>query len=246
MRKEDRKKEILGMVIEEYINKGEPVSSKFLAEKFHPKLSSATIRAELQELVEEGYLYQPHTSAGRLPTDKGYRLFINELMKPLPLKLQEEDLIKNFLEDIKSNLKKNISLANRRLIKILSEISNELVMVGFPEQDEFYYEGIPYLLQKPEFREVRQLQGIFEIIERFKSHLADFVEEESDDSKIKVFVGRENPFCDYGDYSMIISRLEFPFLLSETESEIFAILGPRRMKYNRNISLFNFISNLER
>lgn len=245
MRLEERKKSILGMVIEEYINEGEPISSKFLAKKYQPNLSPATIRLDLQKLTEEGYLYQPHTSAGRVPTNKGYRFFINELMKPLPLKLQEEGLLKNFAEKMKDDLENNISLVNRKLIRILSEISRELVMVGFPEQDEVYYEGISNLFQKPEFQEVGQLKGIFETMENFRNHLADFFEEGFDGSKIKVFVGKENPFCDNDDFSMIVSRFEFSFWHSEVEPEVFAILGPKRMRYNKNISLFSFLSNLE-
>ena len=87
----ERKKKILIAVVEEYIRTAEPVGSKHIAE--HAKLgcSSATIRNELAELVNLGYLEQPHTSAGRIPTPMGYRLYVNELMQKQKLSLEETE-----------------------------------------------------------------------------------------------------------------------------------------------------------
>lgn len=77
----ERKKQILKRVVEDYIAAAEPVGSKALAEEMGGSVSSATIRNELADLVEMGYLEQPHTSAGRVPSPKGYRLYVNELME---------------------------------------------------------------------------------------------------------------------------------------------------------------------
>ena len=84
-----RKKEILKVVTERYINSAEPVGSKFIAQAMGGRLSSATIRNELADLVELGYLEQPHTSAGRVPSPKGYRLYVNELMERRSVSDQE-------------------------------------------------------------------------------------------------------------------------------------------------------------
>ena len=89
----DRKKKILAAVVDEYIRTAEPVGSKHLAENAGLGCSSATIRNELAELVALGYLDQPHTSAGRVPTPMGYRMYVNELMEKQKLSLEEtEDL----------------------------------------------------------------------------------------------------------------------------------------------------------
>ena len=77
----ERKKQILKRVVEDYIAAAEPVGSKALAEEMGGSVCSATIRNELADLVEMGYLEQPHTSAGRVPSPKGYRLYVNELME---------------------------------------------------------------------------------------------------------------------------------------------------------------------
>ena len=93
-----RKKEILKVVIENYISTAEPVGSKAIAAQLSSKVSSATIRNELADLVEMGYLEQPHTSAGRIPSPKGYRLYVNELMEQRALSLQETEEINRALQ----------------------------------------------------------------------------------------------------------------------------------------------------
>ena len=87
----ERKKKILSAVIEAYISTAEPVGSKAIAENAGLGCSSATIRNELAELVAMGYLEQPHTSAGRVPTPMGYRLYVNELMEKQRLSLEESE-----------------------------------------------------------------------------------------------------------------------------------------------------------
>ena len=84
-----RKKQILKVVTERYIDAAEPVGSKFIAQAMGGSVSSATIRNELADLTEQGYLEQPHTSAGRVPSPKGYRLYVNELMERKALTGQE-------------------------------------------------------------------------------------------------------------------------------------------------------------
>ena len=93
----DRKKQILKIVVESYINTAEPVGSKAIVEQMPGKISSATIRNELADLVELGYLEQPHTSAGRVPSAKGYRLYVNELMERKALSPEETAKINNAL-----------------------------------------------------------------------------------------------------------------------------------------------------
>ena len=87
----DRKKKILAAVVDEYIRTAEPVGSKAIAQRGELKCSSATIRNELAELVAMGYLEQPHTSAGRVPTPMGYRMYVNELMEKQRLSLEETE-----------------------------------------------------------------------------------------------------------------------------------------------------------
>ena len=93
----DRKKQILKIVVDGYVATAEPVSSKAIAEKMPGRISSATIRNELADLVEMGYLEQPHTSAGRVPSARGYRLYVNELMERRALPEAEAESIRRSL-----------------------------------------------------------------------------------------------------------------------------------------------------
>ena len=109
----DRKKQILKVVIEDYIRTAEPVGSKAIAAEMGSKVSSATIRNELADLVELGYLEQPHTSAGRVPSPKGYRLYVNELMEQQRLSLAETEKINQSLQMKMEELDRILSQAGR-------------------------------------------------------------------------------------------------------------------------------------
>ena len=109
----DRKKQILKVVIEDYIHTAEPVGSKTIAAEMGGKISSATIRNELADLVELGYLEQPHTSAGRVPSPKGYRLYVNELMEQQRLSLAETERINQSLQMKMEELDRVISQAGK-------------------------------------------------------------------------------------------------------------------------------------
>ena len=93
MQLSERKKQILRAVVENYIQSAEPVGSKAIVQRAGLKVSSATIRNEMAELENLGYLEQPHTSAGRIPSPKGYRLYVNELMEEHRLSIQETERI---------------------------------------------------------------------------------------------------------------------------------------------------------
>jgi len=108
----DRKKQILKVVVEDYVRTAEPVGSKAIAAEMGG-VSSATIRNELSDLTELGYLEQPHTSAGRVPSPKGYRLYVNELMERQRLSIAETERINQSLQMRMEELDRVISQAGR-------------------------------------------------------------------------------------------------------------------------------------
>ena len=115
-----RKKQILKVVTERYIDSAEPVSSKFIAQVMGGSVSSATIRNELAELVELGYLEQPHTSAGRIPSPKGYRLYVNELMERKSLSDEETQEINSALQGRMKELDSVVAQAGQMVSSIVS------------------------------------------------------------------------------------------------------------------------------
>ena len=113
MKLTDRKKKILKVVIEDYIRTAEPVGSKAIATEMGGRVSSATIRNEMADLEKLGYLEQPHTSAGRVPSPKGYRLYVNELMEQQRLSLAETEKINQSLQMKMEELDHILSQAGR-------------------------------------------------------------------------------------------------------------------------------------
>lgn len=109
----DRKRQILKVVVEDYIRTAEPVGSKAIAAEMGGSVSSATIRNELADLTELGYLEQPHTSAGRMPSPKGYRLYVNELMEEQRLSLAETERINQSLQLKMEELNRLLAQAGR-------------------------------------------------------------------------------------------------------------------------------------
>ncbi|MFA6376004.1 MAG: hypothetical protein WCX69_01230, partial [Candidatus Paceibacterota bacterium] len=145
----DRQKNILDTIIREYVESARPVSSQYLGEKYDFGICPASIRIEMQKLTDDGFLEQPHTSAGRVPTDKGYRLFVNDLLKNEkqgkasmldfePGKSMEEEF-----EDV-------FKLANS-LTRSLAQASSSLVLGYLRQEDVLWKEGWEDLLQNPEF-----------------------------------------------------------------------------------------------
>ena len=114
----DRKKQILKVVVEDYVRTAEPVGSKAIAAEMGG-VSSATIRNELSDLTELGYLEQPHTSAGRVPSPKGYRLYVNELMERQRLSIAETERINQSLQMRMEELDRAIPQSGRAALWLL-------------------------------------------------------------------------------------------------------------------------------
>lgn len=128
----ERKLRILQAIISDFIQTGEPVGSRTLSKKYELGVSPATIRNEMSDLEDMGFLTHPHTSAGRVPSDKAYRLYVNEIMKKKELTLQEKNTIAEKLRADITEFEKTIQHA----ASLLSEITNLTSFAMTPKQDE--------------------------------------------------------------------------------------------------------------
>ena len=124
----DRRLEILRAIVDEYVETQEPVGSKAIADKRSLGISPATIRNEMAVLEEEGLITQPHTSAGRIPTDRGYRLFVDKLATVKPLSTAERRAIETFLEGAS-----DLDDVVRRSAKLLADITKQVAVVKYPK-----------------------------------------------------------------------------------------------------------------
>ncbi len=120
MKLSDRKKKILQLVVDDYISTAQPVSSKSITEKYLTEISSATVRSELSQLEELGYLSQPHTSSGRIPSIEAYKLYVSELMDKSKLSTKELGVIKSAFKEHADNLETVVQNA----VKVISELTD--------------------------------------------------------------------------------------------------------------------------
>lgn len=234
----EREEKILIQIIKEYTRTALPVGSKHLAEKLN--CSSATVRNEMNALEEEGYIVKPHTSAGRIPTDEGYRYFVNLLNQEKPLSVVEQEKLQADFLKMQAQYKK---LA-RVTAKLLASYSESVVISGSSKEKDFTSSGMSELLRQPEFSDKKEIEKVFNTVDRFDEVVSLYLEpqasEKKSDPPIQTYIGKENPIKEVQNCSLIISDFE----LENGERGVIAVLGPKRMRYERNLSLVAYLTKL--
>jgi len=234
---ENRKELILASIVTEYVDTAIPVSSVLLKEKYDFDISSATLRAEMMELENDGYLHQPHTSAGRIPTDKGFRYFVDVLMEERGhLSLREQKSLE--VEVLK--LKAQNKMLARTTANLLSAMSGNLALSGIIDSEDFYKAGVQRLLSQPEFSNLDSVSKIAEVIDYLDGSVSRLSKELKGKSEVEIYIGKENPIAGADECSMVVSK----YNLKGGEEGMLAIIGPKRMKYSRNVSLIDYIKKL--
>lgn len=224
----ERQVKILNVLIKEYIQSAQPISSGLLQKKYNLYIKNAMIRREMQVLTSRGFLYQPYTSAGKVPTDKGYRFFVDDLLEKELNCFEIKDWFKNEIED-------NIKLI-QSLTKNLAHISNSLVLTYLEKENIFWKDGWEEILKEPEFSEKNFALNFVEFLEIFENNIENF----KINSKIKIYIGKENPVKKGKNFSVIASKCNLP----TGEDTILFLLGPKRMAYDINIGLINSLTKL--
>ena len=233
---QERQEIILGSIIREYVDSAIPVSSSLLVEEYDFNLSPATIRSEMMELENEGYLYQPYTSAGRIPTDKGFRYFVDVLMQEKELTKKEQNSLQVELLKLKAQNK----MLARTTAKLLSTMSGNLAVSGVIDSDDFYKSGIQKLLSQPEFGDLDSVSKMAEVIDYLDESMEELSQELKNKSEVEIYIGKENPICGTNECSMVVSK----YNMRNGEEGLLAIIGPKRMKYSRNVSLIDYLKKL--
>lgn len=231
MRITKRQEEILNRIVHNYIDSAKPVSSEFLEKKHKLGISPATIRIEMQKLTDRGFLFQPHTSAGRIPTDRGFRFFVDRLFKGESLEFSDKKFLKE-IQEIKHQIGDSLKFS-REITKILASLSSNLAFSYLFDEKIFWKEGWQEIFAEPEFEDTECVKNFLEMIENLEKHIEDFIFEE--DFLPRVYIGKESPILKSKDFSLVISQSKFP----KKKKATLAILGPKRMAYQKNISLIN-------
>ncbi len=223
----NRKKQLLALVVESYIETAEPVGSRFLVETAGLEMSGATVRNELRELEEMGYLSHPHTSAGRVPTEAGYKYYIQNVMKPVePKKRVREELQQIRQAEAEQNAKL------KQIAKYLSGYMGGAVIVSFPD-NSLYYTGLSNLFSQPEFHDFDQTISISAVFDECENYMLELLDRMGlEDSA--VMLGSGNPFGE--NYSTVTIKMD---------DNVIALVGPMRMPYRKTMGILEFIKDLQ-
>jgi len=234
----NRQEKLLTHIVEDYIKTATPVGSDYLVRNYKLDVSGATVRNDCQVLEKEGYLTQPHISAGRIPTKKGYKRYLNSRSIAGNSKQKNNLLIskesKQLEKVYKSTKLQDQSRQVKSLAKALAELAQGAVLVGFNKRD-VYYTGLSYLFAQPEFQNLDLVYNIGAVVD----HLDEVIEEIYDEVtyEVTVKIGGDNPF------STDCSFISFKFKQDNTYKMV-GILGPMRMPYLENIDRLEYVKQL--
>ncbi len=234
---DERKQKILGAIIEDYLRTAEPVSSKFIREKHGLELSSATIRNEMADLEEAGFIKQPHTSAGRIPSDKGYRYYVNELMKTKPLSPKEKQFIEDEFKKIGEDFE-DIIMRTLKVLSFLSHYATAIIAPKINKKERVYSGGITNILKLPEFKDISHARPVLEIFEQ-EEVLAETLKEHAASNEVSITIGRENKIKHLKETSVVITSYNF----SDSIRGAIGIIGPTRMFYGHTQAIVSQVAN---
>lgn len=215
----ERQKQILCSIVEQYAEVASPVGSSLLARAF--KVSSATVRAEMAELERFGYITQPHTSAGRVPTDKGYRFYVNNLAETqnnqlAPAERHAERALTARVQD--GGMPERTI---RNAVDTLVELTHNLGIATIGNQ--LYMSGLSNLFGQPEFMQAGQVRQVAQLLD----NLEPWLHEAAPNQPLSVYIGQENPIGRSAGCSLIISRFRSPY----SDKSYIGVLGPTRQSY---------------
>ncbi|KKS40181.1 hypothetical protein A3H03_01510 [Candidatus Kuenenbacteria bacterium RIFCSPLOWO2_12_FULL_42_13] len=223
----DRQKELFHNIVLEHITTAKAIGSEFLVKKYNLEVSSATTRNDMAELEAEGLIYQPHTSAGRVPTERGYNYYVANYLSKNPA-VGERD--KKILEQAKeSGGQPSGAGAEKMLAKAVAELADTAV-VYCPSKNNTYYTGLSNLLSQPEFADFNLIYRLTEVVDNFDEVLDGLYDKIKD---IEIKIGKDNAFSS-----------DCASILTKKSGKVFGLIGPMRMDYERNLGLVTFVREL--
>ncbi|HNW19689.1 MAG TPA: DeoR family transcriptional regulator [bacterium] len=213
---------ILKLLTEDYIQTATPVASQALVDKYHLNFSPATVRNDLADLEEAGYIIQPHTSAGRIPTELAYRQLIATIEPKAPT-----STVKKLLEPVLADFGHNW----KPLAKALAQLTNSGVFWSFHRYDS-YYTGLSGLLGQPEFKQLSMIYDISQVIDSLEEIIDDLFNQIGEEPTIRL--GNDSPFGAFS--STILTKYRF-----DQHIGLFGLLAPLRTDYQTNFNLINYV-----
>jgi heat-inducible transcriptional repressor len=223
---EERQKKILEAIVKMFIETAEPIGSMAIYEKYKLKVSPATIRNDMAALEEQGMIFQPHTSAGRIPTSQAYRTIVNELTLGASLLLKaREDLLKVRQDYLLRKTKEKLF----DTVSILASATNCISFATLPDRERVFYVGISNVLRQPEFAsDPKRASQVIEILE---NQLYDLLKELEITEQGAFYIGEENLLPEFQSCSLIAQPYSY-----QGFNGVMGVLGATRMDYAYNMA----------
>ncbi len=229
-----RQTQILKSLIDEYIETAEPVGSEALDKKYNLGVSPATIRNEMVSLTKTGFLRQPHTSAGRIPSPKAMKFYVEQLMEEKQMSLTEEVKAKEEVWDSRNDL----PLLLEEVVHALAERTNSLAIATIDE-GKSWHSGYSNVFLNPEFADLEICSSIFTFLEETKRLQELFFEKVLGESPVEVVFGEELGWAGMSPIGIVATR----FNVGEKRGAL-GIIGPVRLSYPTIIPILRYFGNL--
>lgn len=227
-----RQKEILIAIIEQYAEIASPVGSVTLAKLFN--VSSATIRSEMSRLEELGLITQPHTSAGRVPTDAGYRVYVNTISENTQTNSTKNERGIRAIDARISTQSDRADRAIRSAVDSLVDLTHNLGLATIG--DELYLSGMGNLFSQPEFMHGEHAQSVARLLD----NLEPWLREAAPNQPLNVYIGSENPIGRTSGASLIISKFRSPY----SDRSYIGVLGSTRQSYAKVMQLVSHAGSM--
>jgi len=235
-----RRQNILKHIVEEYVVTAQPVGSEAVARRYLPTLSSATIRNEMAVLEGVGFIAQPHTSAGRVPTDSGYRYYVEQLMAGSEPTLGERRRIRHQFHQLRPEVGQWAHLASSVLADTVHAAAVVMLQQGDRQTfEQIYYEGLSHILRQPEFARSERLRPIVEVLERSRE-LSAFLADAMEDRDVQVIIGTEHRLEPLRSTATVLTR----YGAGEQVRGVLGVVGPTRLPYWRAVPMVRFMAGV--
>jgi len=233
----ERQRQILAMVVQDYVQTAQPVASGSLVRQHELGVSTATVRHELASLEALGLLDQPHTSAGRVPTVAGYRYFVEHLMLSDELSPQERRLIRHQFHTAGGDAERWMGLS-AAVVARTSGAAGLVAAANRSGSPRLYHAGLVEILYVPEFADSDRLRGVVELLE-YGQGLEPIIDR-LPESGVQVIIGGEPPLERTPYLTLVMARFGQP----PGPGGALGVVGPTRLAYERAVSTVSFVARL--
>jgi heat-inducible transcriptional repressor len=229
-----RQTQILKSLIEEYIETAEPIGSEALEKKYNLGVSPATIRNEMMTLTKSKFLRQPHTSAGRVPSPKAMKFYIEQLMEEKQMSLTEEVKAKEEVWDARRDIDKLLEEATHALAERTKNLAIAALSGG-----KVWYAGYANIFLSPEFADLEVCASLFSFLEEMERLQELFFERVQGESPVEVVFGEEIDWPGLNPVGVVATRFNI-----KGKPGALGVIGPSRLNYSTVIPILRYFGNL--